>query len=91
MKTLTLSLLILSPAALRAADAAETAHAGIAPDQLQFFEKNIRRVLVQGEVRKRRNEVRVQLADKISAFMVSWHQHPPESVSVHQASSTALP
>ena len=47
MKTLTLSLFILSPAALLAANAAETAHAGIAPDQLQFFEKNIRPVLVQ--------------------------------------------
>lgn len=47
MKTLTFSLILLSPVALRAADAAETAHAGIAPDQLQFFEKNIRPVLVQ--------------------------------------------
>ncbi len=47
MKTLTLSLILLSPAALLAADAAETAHAGIAADQLQFFEKNIRPVLVQ--------------------------------------------
>ena len=47
MKTLTLSLMLLAPAALRAADAAETAHAGLAPDQLQFFEKNIRPVLVQ--------------------------------------------
>lgn len=32
---------------LLAADAAETAHAGIAPDQLQLFEKNIRPVLVK--------------------------------------------
>lgn len=47
MKTLTLSLLLLSPALLRAADAAETAHAGIPADQLNFFEKNIRPVLVQ--------------------------------------------
>jgi len=47
MKTLTLSLMLLAPAGLRAADAAEAAHAGIAPDQLQFFEKNIRPVLVQ--------------------------------------------
>ena len=47
MKTLTFSLLLLAPVALRAADAAETAHAGLAPDQLQFFEKNIRPVLVQ--------------------------------------------
>jgi len=47
MKTLTLFLFILSPAALLAADAAETAHAGIALDQWQFFEKNIRPVLVE--------------------------------------------
>jgi len=48
MKTLTLSMILLAPVALRAADtAAETAHAGITPDQLQFFEKNIRPVLVQ--------------------------------------------
>jgi len=47
MKTLTFSLLLLAPVALRATDAAETAHAGLAPDQLQFFEKNIRPVLVQ--------------------------------------------
>ncbi|WP_395748657.1 PSD1 and planctomycete cytochrome C domain-containing protein [Prosthecobacter sp.] len=47
MKNLTFSLLLLAPASLMAADAAETAHAGISPDQLQFFEKNIRPVLVQ--------------------------------------------
>jgi cytochrome c553 len=47
MKTLPLALILLAPAASRAADAAETAHAGIAADQLQFFEKNIRPVLVQ--------------------------------------------
>jgi cytochrome c553 len=47
MKTLTTSLMILCAATLQAADIAETAHAGIAPDQLQFFEKNIRPVLVQ--------------------------------------------
>jgi len=47
MKTLTFTCLILAPLVLRAADVAETAHAGIAPDQLQFFEKNIRPVLVE--------------------------------------------
>lgn len=48
MKILTLSMILLAPAVLPAADtAAETAHAGITPDQLQFFEKNIRPVLVQ--------------------------------------------
>lgn len=47
MKTLTFIFLILAPVLLSAADAVETAHAGLAPDQLQFFEKNIRPVLVQ--------------------------------------------
>ena len=48
MKILTLSMTLLAPAVLPAADtAAETAHAGVTPDQLQFFEKNIRPVLVQ--------------------------------------------
>ncbi|MDP1587156.1 MAG: DUF1549 domain-containing protein, partial [Prosthecobacter sp.] len=47
MKTFTLSLFLLSAAVSQAADAAESAHAGIAPDQLQFFEKNIRPVLVE--------------------------------------------
>jgi len=47
MKLLPLSSLILAPVMLTGADVAETAHAGIAPDQLQFFEKNIRPVLAQ--------------------------------------------
>ena len=47
MKTLPFSILLLAPMALCAADATEAAHAGIPADQLQFFEKNIRPVLVQ--------------------------------------------
>lgn len=47
MKTLTLSLIILIPSLSSAADVAPTAHAGITSDQLNFFEKNIRPVLVQ--------------------------------------------
>jgi len=47
MKLPPLSSLILAPVMLAGADVAETAHDGIAPDQLQFFEKNIRPVLVQ--------------------------------------------
>ena len=47
MKTLAFTLFLLSPMLLRAADAVETAHAGISADQLNFFEKNIRPVLVQ--------------------------------------------
>ncbi|MGV3662935.1 MAG: PSD1 and planctomycete cytochrome C domain-containing protein [Prosthecobacter sp.] len=46
MKTLSLSLTLLLPAFSQAADAG-AAHAGITPDQLNFFEKNIRPVLVQ--------------------------------------------
>lgn len=47
MKLLPLSSLILAPVMLTGADVAETAHADIAPDQLQFFEKNIRPVLAR--------------------------------------------
>ncbi|MBE2286318.1 MAG: PSD1 domain-containing protein [Prosthecobacter sp.] len=47
MKAPTLAFLFVSPVLLMAADVSESAHAGIAPDQLQFFEKNIRPVLVE--------------------------------------------
>jgi len=47
MKILTFSSLLLSTAALSAADPADGAHAGLTPDQLNFFEKNIRPVLVE--------------------------------------------
>lgn len=47
MKTLSLSLLLLAPVLGRAEDAAATAHAGLPPDQLHFFETNIRPVLVE--------------------------------------------
>ncbi|MBK8038534.1 MAG: PSD1 domain-containing protein [Verrucomicrobiaceae bacterium] len=47
MKAFTLSISLIALTRLPAADTAENAHAGIAPDQLAFFEKNIRPVLVE--------------------------------------------
>lgn len=47
MKNLLPSLLLFSAATLGAADSVENAHAGLTPDQLNFFEKNIRPVLVE--------------------------------------------
>lgn len=47
MKALPILLTMLAAARLLAADAAGTAHAGIPADQLTFFEKNIRPVLVE--------------------------------------------
>eukprot|EP01031_Cornospumella_fuschlensis_P001630 gene1630-2038_t len=45
MKALTLALLL--PTALTAAESVEAGHSGISADQLNFFEKNIRPVLVE--------------------------------------------
>ena len=47
MKAFTLSISLIALTRLPAADTAESAHAGIPPDQLAFFEKNIRPVLVE--------------------------------------------
>jgi cytochrome c553 len=47
MKALPVTFALLAAARLHAADASETAHAGISPEQLSFFEKNIRPVLVE--------------------------------------------
>lgn len=47
MKPLMFSLILAAPVLCRGADAAGAAHAGLTPDQLNFFEKNIRPVLVQ--------------------------------------------
>jgi cytochrome c553 len=47
MKILTFSAIVIASAALGATDPVETAHAGISSDQLNFFEKHIRPVLVE--------------------------------------------
>ena len=47
MKIHTFSALVIASAALGATDPVETAHAGISSDQLNFFEKHIRPVLVE--------------------------------------------
>jgi cytochrome c553 len=47
MKALSLPLVLIAATRLQAADEAGNAHAGLTPDQLNFFEKNIRPVLVE--------------------------------------------
>mgnify|MGYP002382125867 CR=1 FL=1 len=47
MKAFSLPLVLIAATRLHAADEAGNAHAGLMPDQLNFFEKNIRPVLVE--------------------------------------------